>query len=133
LGKQISPNLFENLRRAHEYADEHPSHPIQSPRRHRATATPAPAPECPGARRKPALDGEVRVRYMFRVAPHGALRLDIVDTYRRFRLVSRARKSIAGWVSRIPPSPEPRAAQGFCARLRLNARAWFSAGDREST
>jgi hypothetical protein len=103
----------------------------------------APAPECPGARRKPALDGRARVRYMFHVALDGALRLDIVDTYRRFRLVSLARKSIAGRVSRNPPSPELpstelpspklRAAHGFCARLRLNARAWFSAGDREST
>lgn len=98
----------------------------------------APAPECPGARRKPALDGNAGVRYMFHVALYGALRLDIVDTYRRFRLVSLARKSIAGRVSRNPPSPELptlelRAAHGFCARLRLNARAWFSAEDREST
>jgi hypothetical protein len=112
--------------------------PQAAPVRHKA-----PAPECPGARRKPALDGGVRVRYMFHVALYGALRLDIVDIYRRFRLVSLARKSIAGRVSRIPPSPELpstelpspklRAAHGFCARLRLNARAWFSAGEREST
>ncbi len=55
-----------------------------------------PAPECPDARRSLALDGAKRVRYMFLAAPSGALRLDIVNDYRRFRLVSLARKSIAG-------------------------------------
>jgi hypothetical protein len=55
-----------------------------------------PAPECPDTLRNLALDGATYVRYMFRTAPDSALRLDIVDIYRRFRLVSLARKSIAG-------------------------------------
>jgi hypothetical protein len=91
------------------------------------------APEYLAAPPERALDGVVNVRDRFHVALYGALRLDIVDIYRRFRLVSLARKSIAGRVSRIPPSPELpstelpspklKAAHGFCARLRLNARA----------
>ena len=49
--------------------------------RARLSAAPAPAPECLGAWPEPALDGVMYVRYVFFIAPNGALRLDIVDNY----------------------------------------------------